>query len=43
MKSRIIMITRLTRREWLAAGGFKNPKLFRKSVGHQWTYWRIND
>lgn len=36
-------VERLTKREWYAAGGFRNPALFRKADSRGvWRYYRDN-
>ena len=36
----MLNVTRISKRDFYAQGGFSNPKLFRKMVGNAWHYFR---
>jgi len=33
--------TRMSKRQWYNAGGFRRSWLCRKMVGRSWTYWSV--
>lgn len=32
---------RISKREFISLGGLAHPRLYRKQMGHAWSYWRI--